>query len=189
MPQDKQRAACIELCKKRGRLGTALDVGANIGYFTLEFAQYFEQVIAFEPADENFSELQNRIILSPYENIQLLKFALGEKESKARLDQLGFTDRGAYRAIPDAQGDGLIITLDQMNLSLVDLIKIDVESWAWQVIKGSEKTIKRHKPIVLVEQKNHKDLACDQFAALDQLIGWGYKVHSKYGDDWLLELK
>jgi|SRR5690606_24118652 len=189
MAQDKQRAACIELCKKLGRLGTAIDVGACLAYYTLEFAKYFEEVIAFEPAEENYKELSNRLLSSSHKNIQLLQFALGEKECMSRTDQLGYSDRGAYRAIPDKNGNVIMITLDQMNFPCVDLIKIDVESWAWQVIKGSEKTIKRHKPIVLVEQKNHKDLACDQFAARDQLIGWGYKVHSKYGDDWLLEMK
>jgi hypothetical protein len=64
-----------------------------------------------------------------------------------------------------------MITLDAMNLSRVDLIKIDVEGMEVEVLQGAQRTIESCHPVILVEIiKSNSDL----------LRGWleerGYKI-------------
>merc|ERR1711874_258866 len=44
-----------------------------------------------------------------------------------------------------------VMALDELALSRLDLIKIDVESMEFEMLKGAEQTLRRHRPIIYVE--------------------------------------
>src|SRR5262245_13382224 len=59
-----------------------IDVGANIGYYTLLFAQKVGQrgrVFAFEPDPENFELLEHNVRQNGYDNVVLVNKAVAEK--------------------------------------------------------------------------------------------------------------
>jgi len=64
------------------------DVGANIGYFTLEFARLVGKrgkVISFEPHPEIYKVLQRNVKRNKYKNVSLNNVACGESNSQRNL--------------------------------------------------------------------------------------------------------
>jgi hypothetical protein len=57
-------------------------------------------------------------------------------------------------------GNGSIpmFKLDSLDLEPIDYMKIDCEGYEYNILVGAEQTIKKYKPIVVVEQKLHKDV-------------------------------
>ena len=80
-------------------------------------------------------------------------------------------------------------TLDSYEFSDVDLIKIDVEGYELQVVKGAAKTIAQSRPIIILEQrgceiKNFGE--CESGQALRYLDEMGMRRIWKIEHDWVL---
>jgi FkbM family methyltransferase len=138
-----------------------VDVGANIGLFSVRFSKDFTQVISFEPTSVNYECLQENT--STLDNIKIYKLGLGEVESTAVISLPAESNNcGAFSIIDfnNHPGDVLtetitINTLDSYNLT-PDLIKIDVQGFDLNVLKGSINTIKTYRPIIISEIENKK---------------------------------
>src|SRR5690606_12921859 len=68
--------------------GVFIDIGANIGLYTLYAFQVKNkniQIISFEPFSENFKTLSQNIALNGLTNVRLEKIAIGEKEGIVNL--------------------------------------------------------------------------------------------------------
>ncbi|TIU67562.1 MAG: hypothetical protein E5W13_31365, partial [Mesorhizobium sp.] len=78
------------------------------------------------------------------------------------------------------------------GLAGIDFLKIDVEGFEKPILEGGEQTIRREKPVIIIEQKpngNAERYGRDRFAALDLLKAWGGKVKWEIGGDFLVEWK
>ena len=80
-----------------------------------------------------------------------------------------------------------MVTLDSLQLTEVDFIKIDCEGYEENVLRGAVETIERDRPVIIVEQK--RDMATARFGleplgAVKFLQSLGYKVAA--GDQWRL---
>jgi len=147
-----------------------LDVGANVGFYTVPLARVARQkhgkVFAFEPLPSNFQRLQENIRLNGLEDtISVipvgLSSAFGEATITLREDfLLGGETGNAAILIADGRDEKYpsrqiqLETLDELrsaSIDRVDLIKIDVEGHEDHVLKGGAKTIARHRPIVMIE--------------------------------------
>jgi len=110
---------------------TVIDVGANIGYYTLIFAKLVGKggmVYAFEPEPNNFALLKKNIEVNNYHNVIL--------ENKAVSDQNGFANleinsmMGEHRIISESTKDTIkvpTITLDSIFQSEINFLKTDTE--------------------------------------------------------------
>ena len=90
---------------------------------------------------------------------------------------------------PHSMGQGLIpmITLDSLALENVDYVKIDCEGYEYNIIMGARETLLNNKPIVVVEDKKHKDVGhAHTELAVDTLIGWGARILSRVKDDVIM---
>lgn len=77
--------------------------------------------------------------------------------------------------------------IDSMGFSGVDFIKIDVEGFERAVIAGAEKTIRRDKPIIVVEQKGNDRAYNDEpNAAVKLLQKWGAKIDKNISGDYIM---
>ena len=126
------------------------DVGANIGYYSILFSQLAAagQIYAFEPT-ATFSMLQENLEYHGCGNVTASQVAVG-RVSGAVEDNI-FRIWGAE---PERQTydfstvDDLVL---KMELTRLDCIKIDVDSFDFDVLAGAEKTLARFNPWVVVE--------------------------------------
>lgn len=166
---------------------TALDIGANVGLWSRDLMPRFQRVIAFEPVDIFRACLR----LNVPENSEFIieNCALGERAGQVEMiiteDNMGHT-----HVNPNSFGRGSteIRTLDSFDYADIDYIKIDCEGFEYRVLQGAEDTIKRCRPLIVVEQKPH-DIYSDQYnqhAAVDLLQSWGMTRVDQVKDDWIM---
>lgn len=164
---------------------TALDIGANVGLWSRDLVKHFEQVIAFEPV-AMFRECLERNVAAS--NISVQSVALGDTEGQVNMI-ITEGNTGHTHVDPNSvNGDTKIIQLDSLDLQNVDYIKIDCEGFEYRVLQGAKETIKRCRPVVVIEQKPHEMYSKDygQFAAIGLLEDWGMVRLDQVKDDWIM---
>lgn len=126
------------------------DIGANVGYYTILFSQLAPQgrVFAFEPTT-TAEMLRANLRHNKVENAEIHEVALaamtGERED--RIYRLWGTD-GEVRTWPFCSLDDFI---DRHRIERVDCLKIDVDSFDFEVLRGAERTLAERNPVVVVE--------------------------------------
>jgi len=137
------------------RLGpemVVVDVGANIGYYTLLAAKRVKKVMAIEPDKECFEILKKNVKENGLKNVVLINSAAGSKKEKRKLikdsENMGNSHFG--------EGKGELVTCERLdellkNEQKISIIKIDTQGWEPEVIKGGEKIIKRDAPEMFME--------------------------------------
>ena len=125
-----------------------VDVGANVGLWTVPLSKEFNKVIAFEPMQQVYEcLLENTKELN---NVILNNFALGS-ESK-NLNMVFNPENTGNRYIDGTPGNIKVKKLDDSFMPKFSLIKIDCERYELEVLKGGVQTLLKYKPIVIVEQ-------------------------------------
>ncbi|PCH95928.1 MAG: hypothetical protein COB85_04135 [Bacteroidetes bacterium] len=139
-----------------------IDVGANIGFFSLMASQLVSssgKVYSFEPFPESLELLNANIKLNNVENISVYDFALGAKSSEKRIYPEP-ENRGGSSFIKNkfnqVQGSELVKIKPLNDLAeiahdtLIKAIKIDVEGWELEVLRGCSALLKSENPPVLI---------------------------------------
>lgn|GEM_PF-2156361 len=167
--------------------GHAVDVGAHVGLWSRVMAFAFEKVTAFEPLAEHIACFERNIQIP---HVELHRVALAEKAGDLQLAADGVNSGNA--AVADSGETVRARTLDSFRLKDIDLIKIDVEGFEVPVIAGGEKTLKRERPAVIVEQKPNG--SAERYGrgttdAVELLRSWGAEVVWEIGGDFLLVWK
>jgi FkbM family methyltransferase len=154
---------------------TAIDVGANKGWFTYRLCKRFEHVYAFEINDDE----AGLIVGFNANNVTLFRCGLSSasKVSKFYVPVLGSLVLSSWGSLDceNAPGANRLIEktvqvkpLDDFGISSVDFMKIDVEGHELEVLKGASATIGESRPIVLIEVRDWNLPAVDAwFQALD----------------------
>lgn len=135
--------------------GTFIDVGANIGNHSIFFASILNRnCISFEPEENTFNTLLDNIEANNLKRkIHALNIAAGSKKSSASIDIAPDNNSGATSIKKDKNGRIDIDSIDNIvkKNEKISLIKIDVEGFEFEVLKGAKKTIKKNKPLILIE--------------------------------------
>lgn len=162
---------------------TAIDIGAHCGLWTVQLAQYFKNVEAFEPLERHI-ECWKRNCNWKWTN-RLHEVALGEKEGTCGIHVVeGFSGRSHV----NGSGDIPVKKLDDFGFKDVDLIKVDVEGYELFILKGAEETLKKWHPVVIVEQKPRfgSRYGVSDVAAVDYLQSLGAVVKEAIIGDYIL---
>lgn len=167
---DKLQAA-LAITKKRRM---AVDVGAHVGFFSMWLADEFRSVVAFEPVAEHADCFERNV---RQVNVTLHRCAVGARSGMVGME----TDaENSGRARVGGKGGIPMVALDDVGLAKVDFIKIDVEGYEREVIAGAEVTIRRDRPVILLEQNDGPD-------GVEALLEMGMRVLERLGQDWLLK--
>jgi FkbM family methyltransferase len=145
------------------------DVGANVGMYTIKFSEIVGDsgtVIAFEPSPVNFVKLFDSS--ANLSNVNVLNIGLGEREGRFSFiqgdDDLGATSRvltsdyNTGNHVFIQTGDGLIARGEAMS---PDAVKIDVEGFELEVLKGLSSTL-NEKRLILVGVELHFGILKDR---------------------------
>lgn len=175
-----------------------LDIGSHIGTHTLPLSRLVGNqgtVYAFEPQVKIFCELAINMYLNKCENVKMFHQALGADErwiemsipKETWMEQFGRDTinegHGTVNLHSNNQtGDqAKLVKLDDFQLQNVSFIKIDVEGFEMEVIKGGIETIKRNMPVIIMEIFENSEKQ-EKIQTIEKL---GY-THSKLsGDDYL----
>ncbi|HEY9487330.1 MAG TPA: FkbM family methyltransferase, partial [Chryseosolibacter sp.] len=166
------------------------DVGANIGFLTLQFANRCKKgiVYAFEPDSETFYKLTQNVNLNKFGNIQLFHTAIGSKSGTGELYRMYESNPGANRILSQKPAVSVrsetvrITTLDEYDskgcFKTVDLIKIDVEGFELFVLEGARNLILQRRPILFIElvDQNLKLQSCSGQSVIDYLAELNYLI-------------
>jgi FkbM family methyltransferase len=130
-----------------------VDVGANIGLYTLPAAAKKARVVAVEPSAKNRSRLEENLAVNGLTSVKIEACALGET-----VGEMAFCDADALAHV-ELAGNGPRVPVRTLDSILpegeISLLKVDVEGFELSVFKGAERAMRAgYLPVILFEM-NH----------------------------------
>jgi FkbM family methyltransferase len=166
----------INYCENKSlKFNHVLDIGAWVGTWTMKINSFCGRVIAFEPDPLHYECLVKNVP----DNVETHQLAVGNDSKMISLSQDDFTQ--AKRVL----GAGTIpmVTIDSLNLDDVDLIKIDVEGFEMEVLKGAENTLKNVDYLMIELNNNAKKYGSSNLEIEKHLRKSGYEILIKAWPD------
>jgi FkbM family methyltransferase len=169
-----------------------LDIGANMGFYSLALATLNPalNVQSFEPQPQIYSCFSTNVSLNKLESqVKIYNYGLGSKEENLNMYIPSFTGSGggSFANLHKEEGDPEeflvpvrpLDTLVHPN-SNFDLIKVDVEGFEFEVLKGGLKLIESDKPTIVIEllRKWMKPFGKQPQDVINLLEPLGYEVLS-----------
>lgn len=206
-PKDKGLSRELYIYKKREIFSTEfikkiirdddviIDIGANIGYYALLEAKLASKgiVYAIEPVPENIELLKTNIKLNNCKNIFIFQLALGDKIGKAKMyiyDKLNWSsfiksvDETIIREINIS-----LTTLDKFAEDYIHepitFIRMDVEGYEYQIIKGSLRILKSSNHLRLCIELHPHLMPKEHMEELISILrNSGFKVRAIFLDPY-----
>lgn len=182
-----------DLMRQRVGPGTAfVDVGANIGLYTVEMAHRVGPtgtVVAFEPSPVTAEVLRQNVQLNGLAEggtVRVVEAAAGDRPGSLPL-ALHDDDSGHNTLFPDARHDALVevdvVTLDDTIPAgaRVDVVKIDVEGAEAAVLRGMQRVVRENPQVVVFAELADEHLrragtSSAGFLEEAARLGWRYDV-------------
>jgi len=134
------------------------DVGAFHGMLTMFFASRSKHVVSYEPNEVNRARLIENVCLNHLFNVEVRKFGVGSELGSGTLSYSPAMAGGGSldpNAIAPVSQTVQITTLDHdiaaSKLPAPDLIKIDIEGWELEALKGARETLAARHPALFLE--------------------------------------
>jgi FkbM family methyltransferase len=181
-----------------------LDIGANVGYFTLMAKATNPQikVFSFEPNPNNVRKIEENINLNQFQDITLSSSCVSDMAGEVSFSVPPVNESGWGRITNDhlpldnfTHITTKSITIDQLinenyfGKHIPDLVKIDVEGNEFKILKGAKDFLKNHSAILCIELNEPCLLDCG--SSSDEIIGYlkdfGYKCFAIKENDQLVE--
>lgn len=174
--QNKCLNKFIKYCESQTKkMKTVIDVGAWCGTWAKAIEPFAKKVIAFEPDKTHFECLQRNCTINCTPRME----AVGSQLQEVSLTEDNFTQ--AKRV--NEKGNIRMITLDHMAYEDVDMIKIDVEGYELEVLKGATKTLESVKYLMIELNNNTKKYGSSN-VMVEKFIGdLGFKVLMEHWPD------
>ena len=182
------------------RRRTAADIGAHVGLWSMWLVREFQALYAWEPvpwfADifpANVEPIRpsgaylnlNQVALCAergYCSVNVPLTSTGAAHLAGRKD-VNIKFAGEIEVYDDIE----VWTLDDYMFADLDFLKIDVEGVELDVVLGGEETIRRCKPLIVVEQKGNDTAYGDnRNAAKEKLEAWGMVPRQELSGDWIM---
>ncbi len=158
-----------------------LDVGAHVGAHTLGFARKTGPaglVLAFEPQRMLYQILCANLALGALRNVDAHHAAVGRRVGAIRVPVLDTAQPGNFGGLSLAgcpPGEEVpLLRIDDLDLPRLDLMKVDVEGMEREVVAGAESAIRRHSPVIYIENDRAESFAAliESLLALDYRLYW-----------------
>ncbi|HLY99237.1 MAG TPA: FkbM family methyltransferase [Candidatus Angelobacter sp.] len=159
---DRDVQSAMQTVARSGQV--VYDIGANVGFFTVIAARLVGpsgRVVSFEPLEANFLLLRHNAQLNGFTHVVANNFALADRDGTAEFllskdptfgglassakevdNQAGKTEVRVFRLDSVVQRD---------SLPLPGIMKIDVEGAEAAVLDGAAETIRKARPILIIE--------------------------------------
>jgi FkbM family methyltransferase len=141
--------------------GALVDVGANIGLYTIRYAGFFDLTIAIEPNPSTYFALMANILMGRVQNTESICIGASNTTGKAKLQiaESGNIGWSTLDFVPDRPCYFVDIDIDSLDNIVakvrkgtrIALLKIDVERHELEVLQGADDILRRDGPVVLFE--------------------------------------
>ena len=135
---------------------TFIDIGAYVGSYCIRLSKYYNMIIAVEPNPESVKILKKNLELNNIHNVKIIECALADYQGEAILNLRG----GSSTLLADYKGKGKVkVKVDMLDniIDHVDVMKIDVEGYEERVVRGALNTIKKCKPVIVIEHHENRE--------------------------------
>ena len=164
------------------------DIGANIGFYTCLLAAQVGNngmVVAFEPASRTYGYLKENISLNQFTNVTVVNKGLGDTQEQRHLyySEAVLAEGTASLKYVNGRAASERVTLDTIDnlfreLSAPNFVKIDVEGYQLEVLKGGEYYLKTHAPLLIAELKDVGETNRDAFTEIEDYVTYlGYQLY------------
>jgi FkbM family methyltransferase len=174
---------------------TCIDIGAHLGYFTLELSRLVKdtgKVYAIEPMSQFNRILQSLLKKKGAWNVTLYQVALGGSGEYVEMGipEVGQMKRFAYARIMESNTHLEFVESEKVknesgdrlfrDLPRIDFIKCDVEGLEYQVFASMTQTLEAHHPILLCElfERNQR------IQLFELLRPMGYRAYTLENEKW-----
>jgi FkbM family methyltransferase len=139
---------------------TVVDVGANLGLYSLAMADVAGpagRVISFEPDPDLCSLLRTNCAANRAANIEAVQAALGRASDKMTLHRLTLNSGGNHLGSQNGGEIGRTVLVEVAAFDSLfpgvrpDFIKVDVQGWELNVLRGMERTLAASDPVIFLE--------------------------------------
>lgn len=184
----------------------AIDCGANIGVHSVEWAQLMHgwgELIAIEAQERIFYALAGNLTLNNCFNARAIWAAVGADEGEIGVPVPDYFKPSSFGSLEIRQSDTTefigqeidyadshlsrtkLISIDSLGLERVDFLKIDIEGMEMEALIGSEKTIQRSRPQMLIERIKSNENEIKMFLKKHgyQLVGVGLNLLAIHASD------
>lgn len=135
-----------------------IDIGANNGNFAIDFAHLVSdtgKVHSFEPQRLIYYQLCGNVFMNGLDNVYCYNNAIGSCVDGVYIESPDYFNKGAVNfgnVKVGIEGEKVVqVPLDSFTFDNVVFIKIDVQGYELNVIKGATNTIAKHRPYLFVE--------------------------------------
>lgn len=182
----------LEKILKNGN--TFIDVGANIGIFSLAASDLVGSqgsVFSFEPFSSNFNNLKNHIEINNLKNVTLERLAVSDKSGEISLhinDKEHNSGMATAFATDFTHSETVsAISLDdyvsQKGIASVKAIKLDIEGGEYPALIGMRRMLEKFHPTIIIEI-NPEILSATSFNKKDiEEFLYGLSYNKKYIDN------
>jgi FkbM family methyltransferase len=172
--------------------GTFIDVGAHIGYYSLQAASMAGpngHVISIEPNPQTLPKLRGNIGASNAQTVSVWPVACADKEStlqfyaapesntgESSFSKENASQEGAAPVAYSVRARRLDAIVKEAKLQRVDVIKIDVEGAEFEVLQGASQTLDHFRPVLIIElvQDQLKSMGSSIDQVTQFLVSHGY---------------
>lgn len=162
----------------------ALDIGANIGSHTIEWAKHlygWGSVLAFEAQERVFYTLAGNIAINNCFNARAEYKAIGKECGTIKIPQPDYFTPSSFGSFEIQQKDSnefigqsidfsesnlvevQMVSIDSLNLERVDFIKIDIEGMEIDALTGGVNTIQKYHPVLFIEKIKSDEKALEEW--------------------------
>ena len=139
------------------------DIGANIGLTAILFSSLAKHTYAFEPSPSTFRILSENLTRNRIANVEAINLGLGHKKEALTITFAQNNRSGGYVSDKIRPETGHVT--EEIHIDTLDhffsasapeptVLKIDVEGFEWNVLKGGGRFLQRVRPVVVLEM-NH----------------------------------
>lgn len=192
--RDRMLQAIESLCSDES---TVIDVGANVGIYSLALAADApnRHIVAVEPVPDVIEQLVTNIELNGFDDrIEVKQCCLGAETTDVEFYVSTYTELSSRTAEGAERWEATVTgteTVHQKRLDEIveetnppDIVKIDVEGAAAEVLAGGRHTLETIQPIVVLEPHT-EELSSDEPAAARSILeAYGYNI-DEHGTFWV----
>ncbi|KAB1196903.1 MULTISPECIES: FkbM family methyltransferase [Haloferax] len=167
-----------------------VDVGANTGTYTLAAAAKAPavSVVAIEPNTQVAAQLRANVAVNGFEpRVDVLECGLGDRDETCSFHVSSYDELGSFSPAHASAWSARVVDTEEVQMRCLDTLveagqvpppdhlKIDVEGYGVNVLRGAESVLEEHRPKVYFELHEARG-GHDESEAKDLLRRHGYDL-------------